>query len=227
MLNTGGWAHLRRYLTRTGVIAAVRIGMYDHSGVTIYPVADGDGHHVLDGGGWDSGTVGFAFVTRKRWDELMGDMDPREPVDGTVDFALGRVAVQRERVMQAIYDEIAEYDSFQKGEVYGYTVTRPHCDDDECPHAEVLDSCWGYVGELDYCRTEARRSAESLSEPPDNAHERLHREMAGLRGAEGLGPMHPAAALIGSNVPAHIPGAYPNLSCCSGPDAPVQLVPEA
>lgn len=27
---------------------------------------------------------------------------------------------------------------------------------------------------------------------------------------------HPAVTLVGSLVPAHVPGAYPNLSCCGG-----------
>jgi hypothetical protein len=28
---------------------------------------------------------------------------------------------------------------------------------------------------------------------------------------------HPAATLTGGSVPEHVPGAYPNLSCCDGP----------
>jgi hypothetical protein len=33
--------------------------------------------------------------------------------------------------------------------------------------------------------------------------------------------MHQSAVLTGGTVPEHVPGAYPNLSCCGGP---VQLV---
>jgi hypothetical protein len=33
---------------------------------------------------------------------------------------------------------------------------------------------------------------------------------------------HPAATLTGGRVPAHVPGAYPRLSCCGGT---VELVP--
>ena len=34
--------------------------------------------------------------------------------------------------------------------------------------------------------------------------------------------MHPEATLVGGQVPAHEPGAYPSLSCCGGP---IELVP--
>jgi hypothetical protein len=34
--------------------------------------------------------------------------------------------------------------------------------------------------------------------------------------------LHPPAELTGGRVPAHVPGAYPRLSCCGGP---VLLVP--
>ena len=36
--------------------------------------------------------------------------------------------------------------------------------------------------------------------------------------ASRLAPsLHKAVALAGRNIPAHTPGAYPNLSCCGGP----------
>ena len=28
--------------------------------------------------------------------------------------------------------------------------------------------------------------------------------------------MHPGAILVGGTIPAHVPGAYPTLSCCGG-----------
>jgi hypothetical protein len=36
-------------------------------------------------------------------------------------------------------------------------------------------------------------------------------------------PLHLPAILTGGAVPAHVPGAYPNLSCCGGPVALVPL----
>lgn len=35
--------------------------------------------------------------------------------------------------------------------------------------------------------------------------------------------MHEAATLTGGKVPAHVPGAYPRLSCCGGPVALVRV----
>jgi hypothetical protein len=150
-IERGGWKLLKRWLELHGAIAFTKIGMYDHSGITIYPVGlESRGAHIFDSAGWDSGIVGFAYITRKRWAELMGD-----------------TPIAAENADEHLEGEIKNLDTYLRGEVYGYTVTRPHaeCGDWKCPHSEVLDSCWGYLGDPDYVATEARSSAEW-----DNAH---------------------------------------------------------
>ncbi len=48
--------------------------------------------------------------------------------------------------------EFAAFRAYVEGEVFGYVV--------KDPAGEVIDSCWGYYGELDYVREEAKRVAE-------------------------------------------------------------------
>lgn len=49
--------------------------------------------------------------------------------------------------------EIAEYDAYSKNEVYGYVVGE----------GDEQESCWGFYGELDYVREEAKSVATSLA----------------------------------------------------------------
>ena len=69
----------------------------------------------------------------------------------------------------------------------------------------------------------------ALAEPEPHDYQPNGRDSAGLdpdewRARHEPEPMHLAAVLTGGSVPAHVPGAYPSLSCCGGP---IQLVPAA
>lgn len=85
---------------------------------------------------WDSGTAGFMFVTREKQAEC-----------GTPDDLLGELMA----------GELAEYDQWANGEVYGFVI--------EDAEGNTLDSCWGFVGEMNpyseegYVLTEARDQA--------------------------------------------------------------------
>jgi hypothetical protein len=168
-MERGGWKLLKRWLELHGAIATTKIGMYDHSGITIYPVSDnGNGHGIGDNAGWDSGVVGFAFVTRKQWKLLMGDSDPKEMIDDEEQVGFGRFPVKCESAYKHMYGEMDVYDSWLKGEVYGFTVTRPHaeCGKWQCSHSEVLDSAWGFVGDSKSVVGEARASAQYFIDNP-------------------------------------------------------------
>ena len=153
-LDRGGVRLVARYVRRfKGAVAFCKLGMYDHSGVTFYAVPMGDnGHHAFDSAGWDSGCVGYAYITRARLDE-MGS--PIEKVD------------------EYLAAEIEEYDDWAKGNVWGYVVTKPcdharheHETDEEiaaCPHSEHVDSCWGFIGDDKYAMQEGVSVAESYA----------------------------------------------------------------
>ena len=124
-LNRGGWNLLVRYLRLVrGAVVVLPLWLYDHSGISI---STGRVDY------WDSGQVGFAMVTKERIEYL------------------GAPPESAERQARA---EIKEYDSYLRGDVYGYTVT----DADE----NVIDSCWGFIGYPDGLN-EAKLEAEATA----------------------------------------------------------------
>jgi hypothetical protein len=111
------------------------VGMIDHSGVSYYV---GGGAHLMDPGGWDSGTAGFILDTPDRLAATMGD------------------AVTDGQITEALTGEVAEYDSWARGDCYGYTITDAN--------GEEVDSRWGFIGH-DYAVEAATEAADGL-EPP-------------------------------------------------------------
>ncbi len=83
---------------------------------------------------WDSGQVGFIYVRLK---------DVRKA------FNVTRVSKQtRKRAGDVLRCEIAAYHDYISGNTYGYTVEH---------EGEVIDSCWGFGGDIEgYCLREAR-----------------------------------------------------------------------
>ena len=60
-----------------------------------------------------------------------------------------------EWVQEQIIAEVSEYDSFLRGEVYGYIVDNDGPDE---------DACWGFVGDIDYCKEAANEAAECAAQ---------------------------------------------------------------
>lgn len=93
----------------------------------------GSGAHPYDAGGWDSGQVGVIFDTPETREELT-DQSP-------------------EKIEACLREEVEIYDQFLRGEVYGYVV--------ETKDGEHVDSCWGFLGDLDeYVKPQANEAAE-------------------------------------------------------------------
>lgn len=91
---------------RSDVAICLPVMMYDHSGITIW---HGSSNPAQDSAGWDSGLIGFHYVTKsaveKEWN---GDMEAAE------------------RYMEAT---LKTYDSYLRGDVYGYVIDE---DGDSC-----------------------------------------------------------------------------------------------
>jgi hypothetical protein len=111
------------------VVAMLPLYLYDHSGITMRttPFACR----------WDSGQVGFIYVTAKKlleshhWKHM--------------------TAKRRAWAEELLVGEVKIYDLYLRGEVYGFIIT--HDDGEEA------DACWGFYGE-----TEAREAGkEALS----------------------------------------------------------------
>lgn len=134
-------AEVARWLVKRGAENLIGLFLYDHSGLSLSagPTLDGRndaeavskaGRNPFDTAGWDTSMVGFIYTTSER---------RRAMVTSAV------------HVEEALRAEIAEYSAFLAGEVYGYTVERD---------GEMIDSCWGFVGDIDYVRQQARNSAK-------------------------------------------------------------------
>lgn len=87
---------------------------------------------------WDSGLAGLIFVSRT----------------ACLDYTVSPTYPTEESWARAIVDgEIDAYNDWANGSCYGYVV------EDEA--GEHIDSCWGYVGDLDYVRSAAIEAASS------------------------------------------------------------------
>lgn len=112
---------------------------YIHSGVALSL-----GRAGQFGDMWDSGQVGWVLVKKNQGFR---------------------------NIRKAAQSLIEEWNSYLSGEVYGFVVERvtehdEDCDEDlstcECD-GEHVDSCWGFVGDIKYCRDEAKSNADAES----------------------------------------------------------------
>lgn len=101
---------------------------------------------------FDSGQVGWGYIT-KEGAETMGCVGS----DWTTS-----------RLEDSIRAEVSSFDDYLTGRCYGYQVLGLD--------GEVLDSCWGFIGDLKYVIEEAKRSAESAEDP---AVQRMADELEG------------------------------------------------
>jgi len=91
--------------------------------------------------GWDSGQVGWVYITQSKSD-MMG--------------CHGWTTDQYEN---AIRSDVKTYDDYLTGQVFGYVV--------EGRDGETLESVWGFVGDLEYCLSEGKTTAEECEDPAD------------------------------------------------------------
>ena len=107
--------------------------LYDHSGLAMNTI----GFHCP----WDSGQVGFVYVTLEAVRE---------------EFGAKRVTkALRAKAEDILRGEIVSYDAYLGGRVYGYVIERD---------GEEVEACWGFIGhyELD-CLSEARASVDQMT----------------------------------------------------------------
>lgn len=86
---------------------------------------------VIDHAGWDWGVVGFIYVSKAKMEEERLDVN------------------RAEEILRA---EVEVYNSYLTGDVYGYEV--------KDADGKVLESCWGFIGDTDYCLNEGVAEAE-------------------------------------------------------------------
>lgn len=117
-----GWEEFRKQLERDYNIVAIQpLYMYDHGMISISTrTFFGRAHHAE----WDSGQIGWVFITRKAVKNRMGWKR----------ITKGR----KEQLRKWMNQEVEEYDAWQRGECYGFIVKYD---------GEDVDSCFGYIGD--------------------------------------------------------------------------------
>lgn len=126
------WSEMEKdIIKRENVGVILPLYLYDHSGITMNTTGFSCG--------WDSGRVGFIFISKKKMLKEYG----------------GKVVTQKlkDRVKDYLKGEVETYDQYLRGEVYGYKIFKVETCSGGCEHEEELDSCWGFYGE-DECMTE-------------------------------------------------------------------------
>lgn len=111
------------------------VWLYDHSG-TCYRAAESNPFNCP----WDSGLFGFIYIPKAA--------------------ARARYGVKRlnaatvERVKEGLKAAVDEYSAWANGETYFWEIT------DES--GNVLDSCGGYIGSMEYALSDARERAGEI-----------------------------------------------------------------
>lgn len=120
-------------LPHTFPIVYLPLYLYDHSGITMStrPFSCP----------WDSGQVGYIFITHEDAQKHYG-IDPESE-----DF--------KKEVEDRLRFEVSIYDCYLRGEVCGFRIF----EDDEAE--DEVDSCYGFYGE-DYCLQNAKESVDVL-----------------------------------------------------------------
>lgn len=100
--------------------------LYDHSGLRM-KVGSFHGHISQSHAQWDSGQVGFIYVTRETLRH---------------EYSVKRVSKQaKAKAEKYLRGEVTTYDQYISGQVYGYIL--------KDANGEHLDSCWGFYGGTD------------------------------------------------------------------------------
>jgi len=111
----------------------IPVHAYEHGGITI----SASGIRA----GWDSfdsGQLGFVYVSHE---------------DIKKEFNVKRLTKKvLERAEEILRDEVANYDDYLTGQVYGFVI--------ENQHEEELHSCWGFLGDYKYCLENAKSQAD-------------------------------------------------------------------
>lgn len=105
------WDYLQEYAI------ALRIYMYDHSGITI----NTSGFNCP----WDSGQIGFIFVSKTAIRK---------------EYGWNIISAKRkEKILNILRSEVKTYDQYLTGDTYGYIIDDPFTN-------EHINSCWGFFG---------------------------------------------------------------------------------
>ncbi len=131
-------------------VVALPLYLLDHSGLWMRT-----GKFAEDSGGWDTSMVGWIYIAHQRIKEEMAmpvGKGKSQKLTAIKKITPGVVA----RAEALLESEVATYNDYLVGDVFGYVVEKD---------GEDVDSCWGFYPEhsvlrgaedYDYCLKEAR-----------------------------------------------------------------------
>ena len=125
-----GWDEMKRAIIKNENVGVILpLYLYDHSGITMNTT----GFSCP----WDSGQVGFIFVSKKKILEEYG----------------GKIVTKqlKDRITKYLVGEVETYDKYLTGEVYGFEVWK--LSKKKKKEKKMIDSCWGFYDE-DECMKE-------------------------------------------------------------------------
>lgn len=129
-----GWEQLKNGIMKNENVGVILpLYLYDHSGITMSTSPFSCP--------WDSGQVGWIFVSKKKMLEEYGGKRVTKKLIA--------------RVTEYLIGEVETFDQYIRGDVYGYCITKVDNEDEE------VDSCWGFYGEEE-CMMEAESIVNSL-----------------------------------------------------------------
>lgn len=114
--------------------------LYDHSGLTMRTSPFSCN--------WDSGQVGMVILTHDTVRKEFG-ISPKDSVSWA----------KCEEIIKA---EVSCYDDFLTGNCWGYVIKEIVDGDLSDDSGEVLESCFGFLGDIKHCQDEAKNIAEGL-----------------------------------------------------------------
>lgn len=100
------------------------IYMYEHSGVAL----NTSGFSC----GWDSGQVGFIYVSKE---------------DVRKEWGVKRISSKlKEKIIGNLEAEVSLYSDYINGDIYGFILEEKIKQEDGTIELEHVDSCWGFIG---------------------------------------------------------------------------------
>jgi hypothetical protein len=126
------WEELEKAINENEKVHTILpLYLYDHSGITISTKPFGCP--------WDSGQIGFIFISKDKVKEE---------------------GLENDKIESYLINEVDTYDKYICGQMYGYRIFKVNTCNLGCEHKELMDSCWGYYDE-DECMKDAEDMVSS------------------------------------------------------------------
>ena len=126
-----GWDEMEKWIEHENPGCVILpLYLYDHSGLRI-KVGSFAGLLPQGHAEFDSGQIGFIFVSREKINKEFGEGKRTD-----------------EQIEVHLRGEVETYDQFLTGDIWGYVLREPPCEKCDGPGEEAEDgSCWGFYGD--------------------------------------------------------------------------------